>query len=94
MDDECTKAIDPDIDTHLKWARGYRACLQLQAWREKGYTPQLHGTPDGWVLTLGAMDWAMERIDERAGAQRLRFSTAPRPTPEDAIEAALEVIRP
>ena len=74
----------------LRIGRALGLFRQLQVWRERGFTPQLYGGRDGWMLTLGVMgNWPMD-----PATQHLRFATARHPTPEDAIEAALKVIQP
>lgn len=87
--DNTLKAVDPD--EILVWVRAYRTCKQLQAWREKGYKPELIGDRDGWMLTLNT-----ERYEAPTQEQRmsLRFTTGVHPTPEAAIEAALGMIQP
>ncbi len=67
---------------------------QLEAWREKGYDPQLWGTPQGWILLLDMTKWGAMDISERNHKMLLRFNTEVCPTPQGAIEAALRVIQP
>lgn len=67
---------------------------QLEAWRAKGYDPQLWGTPGGWTLVLDMTRWGQIDIGERNREMTLRFNTAVHETPEAAIEAALKVIQP
>lgn len=67
---------------------------QLEAWRAKGYDPQMWSTPGGWVLILDMTKWGQRDINEHSREMLLRFVTAPAPTPQVAIEAALQVIQP
>ena len=67
---------------------------QLENWRTKKYDPQLHSTPNGWVLLLDMTKWGMRNINEQSHDMLLRFLTAPCLTPQAAIEAALKVIQP
>lgn len=89
---DAVKAVD--LDEILVWVRAYRACKQLQAWRERGYAPQLHSAPDGWVLILDTTKWGQMEVNERARSETIRYCTAPCETPEVAVEAALKVVRP
>lgn len=66
----------------------------LQSWREKGYAPQLWGTPDGWVLVLDMTQWGQRDIGARQREMILRFNSNTCDTPEAAIEDALKVIQP
>ncbi len=65
------------------------ACQQLQAWRERGYKPQLYSNEDGWSLKLDNTNYTMD--DEYPA---LRFITNVYPSIETAVEAALQVIQP
>lgn len=85
---------DDVLEQQLAVNAAYRAVRQLQAWRERGYCPQLHGTSEGWVLALDTTKWGQMEIGERARSEALRFCTAPCETPEAAVEAALKVIQP
>jgi hypothetical protein len=67
---------------------------QLQAWREKGFDPQLWGKPDGWILVLDMTQWGGRDVGERNTQMLLRFNTEVCPTPQAAIEAALRVVQP
>lgn len=67
---------------------------QLEAWRTKGYDPQLWGTPDGWVLILDMTKWGQIDINERRRAMTLRFNSDVCATPDAAIESALRTIQP
>jgi hypothetical protein len=67
---------------------------QLQAWREKGFDPQLWGNPGGWTLVLDMTHWGVRDINERNTTMLLRFNTELCATPQAAIEAALQVVQP
>lgn len=87
-----TQPIGADPSSHMP--RTSLLFRQLEAWRAKGYLPQLHSTPDGWVLVLDMTKWGMDDVGERQRDMRLRFNTAVCETPEEAIEAALRVVQP
>jgi len=67
---------------------------QLDAWRAKGYDPQLWGKPNGWILILDMTRWGMRDIRPEGTEMILRFATEEVATPQAAIEAALKVIQP
>lgn len=67
---------------------------QLEAWRGRGYDPQLWAKPNGWTLLLDMTQWGQREINERSNTMLLRFVTEVCPTPQAAIEAALKVIQP
>lgn len=73
--------------------RALELFAQLETWREKGYHPQLWGTPSGWGLVLDMTHWGQREIGERNRDMVLRFNTAVCESPEAAIEAALQVIQ-
>jgi len=64
---------------------------QLEAWREKGYQPELLGAKDGWVVRLDTEKFSHPTMDIRCS---LRMSTEICDTPQAAIEAALKVVQP
>ena len=68
--------------------------VQLEAWRARGYDPQLWGTPRGWTIVLDMTRWGLQEINERNNNMLLRFNTEVCATPQAAIEAALKVIQP
>jgi hypothetical protein len=82
---------DSDIDVDLPFCA---SCAQLQSWRLKGLSPQLHSAPNGWVLILDTTKWGQVEIHERGASEVIRYCTAPCESPEAAIEMALRMVRP
>lgn len=68
---------------------------QLLRWREMGYHPKLDSAlNDKWVLVFDTEHWASRgRPDEHSYKMGLHFATGPCDTPQDAIRAAMEIIR-
>lgn len=71
----------------------YLAFQQLEAWKARGYDPQLLGSPGGWTLILDQTRWGQLEINERNDKSVLRFGSGLHPTPIAAIQAAQEVIK-
>ena len=68
---------------------------QLEAWRAKGYYPQLWGMVGGWCLILDMTRSGLRDIGDPGSQEMLlRFTTGIHATPQEAIEAALKVIQP
>jgi hypothetical protein len=91
---EVPESATAALEHHQRLARSLSLFQQLEAWRQKDYDPQLHGTPDGWVLVLDMTKWGQRDIGERNSKMLLRFNTEPCDSPEAAIEAALQVVQP
>ena len=82
-----TKAVPPN-------APRTRLFSQLEAWRARGYDPQLYGTPDGWVLVLDTTKRGTREIGPHNTTPLLRLNTEVCESPEEAIKAAQRVVQP
>jgi hypothetical protein len=64
---------------------------QLQAWRERGYNPELLSSELGWFVRFDTERCSYPTQELRTS---LRFATGLFGTPQAAIEAALQVVQP
>jgi hypothetical protein len=64
---------------------------QIEAWRGKGYQPELISGSEGWMVRLDTERYRPPMQEDRTS---LRFCTSFYPTPQAAIEAALKVVQP
>lgn len=74
---------------------GNKLFEQLVTWQKRGLIPELHSVGnDKWVLLLSTDHWSVRSdFDEHDRRMRLKFVTDPCDTPQDAIRAAMEMIR-
>ena len=70
---------------------------QLIRWQARGWDVQITCASDGWYCAISTPGWFARDGDHLAyphTGDSLRYVTAAHPTPQAAVRAALEVLRP